>query len=243
MKKGKLFLKRKDEFFEAGYCIAKGTKDDIPKMINTLHANEEAYYYSLKHERRKASYLIGRFAAKEAVLELTGKDAKQIHVSNGIFNFPVVKGVQPDNIQITLTHCNDIAVAIAFPEEHPLGVDLEKIDAERHTVIKEIVNAGEMAQALKEGVKKEEVFIFFWTVKEALSKILRTGFACNTEIFQIKEFYRTCNSFESRFLNFIQYKGYTIQSAGYVCSIVLPDKTSVELEDFNRSFIHVSEDK
>lgn len=243
MKKGKLVLKRKDGLFEAGYCIVKGKNDDTSKMIKSLHTNEEAYYYSLKNEKRKGSYLIGRFAAKEAVLALTGIGAKGINVCNGIFNFPVMKSAQLENIQITLTHCNDIAVAIAFPEEHPLGIDLEKINVERQTLIKEIVNAGEMAQALKGGLKNDEVFTFFWTVKEALSKILRTGFACNTEIFQIKEFYKTCNLFESKFLNFVQYKGYSIQNAGYVCSIVLPDRTTVELDDFNSSFINVTEDK
>ena len=237
IERSKLMLKRKDQTYTASYCIYKGQKKHTPLMLSALNEKEKSHYDTLKYEKRKSDYLIGRYTAKIAVNELLRIDLKSIQIDNGIFNFPIVRGKQIRNVQVTLTHCEDISIAIAFPEDHPIGVDLEKIDRNKMKLVKEIVNEKELA--LQEELNEFEMFTSLWTVKEALSKILKTGFTCNLQVFEVEKFNKTMFFFESKFLNFMQYKGYTIKKDEYICSIVLPLRTQLKLNNFNQSLIRI----
>lgn len=39
------------------------------------------------------------------------------------------------NIQVSISHCDAIGFSTAFPEAHPMGIDVEKISPDRTDVI------------------------------------------------------------------------------------------------------------
>lgn len=110
-------------------------KTDYGEIISHLHIQERNYYNTLKFEKRIRSYLSGRFVAKQAIAALTGEDKlTHIGIQSGVFTQPIVIS-NKQNIQVSITHCEDYGAALAFPEAHPMGIDLEKINSSQNGVL------------------------------------------------------------------------------------------------------------
>ncbi|HVI45329.1 MAG TPA: 4'-phosphopantetheinyl transferase superfamily protein [Chitinophaga sp.] len=233
MHSGKILLKRETKNYNAGFCILNCTIPDIFKNVPLLHPEEKAYFDTLQFDRRRESYLQGRIAAKKAVNVLfPHADLSSILIDQGIFQFPVVKTAATHNIQVSITHCDAIGIGIAFPEEHPLGIDVEKIDDSKTLAIKSQASDKELSLLPGGGLSITNGCALLWTVKESLSKILRTGLMINFHSLEIQTLEREGVLYISTFSNFAQYKAITYLTATHACSLVLPRKTTVELNAF-----------
>jgi 4'-phosphopantetheinyl transferase len=97
---------------------------------------EAAYFSNLGFERRQKSYLLGRYAAKIALSEvILESDLKSIQIVKGIFEQPIVQCERSAGWAVTISHAGSIAVGLAYPAGHPMGVDIERIDETRHETI------------------------------------------------------------------------------------------------------------
>lgn len=85
------------------------------------------------------------------------------------------------------------------------------------------------------------VVTIIWTVKESLSKILKTGLTIDFHILSIKTLTKKGNMYEGTFINYCQYKFNTLIFENYICTIVMPLKTNVNLNFFYESFVEVTE--
>ncbi|NSL86220.1 4'-phosphopantetheinyl transferase superfamily protein [Chitinophaga sp. Mgbs1] len=230
---GKILLKRETKNYDAGYCILHSGMPEILTEVPLLHPEEKAYFDTLQFDRRKESYLQGRIAAKKAVKALLPHiPLPDILISQGIFQFPVVKIPAAHNIQVSISHCDDIGIGIAFPEEHPLGIDIEQIDDNKTAAIKGQVSDKELLLLPGCGLTLTSGCALLWTVKEALSKIFRTGLMMNFHSLEIQTLTREGALYVSTFSNFAQYRAVTCLTATHACSLVLPRKTTVELNTF-----------
>lgn len=237
MDQGKITLERPFKSFVAGFCILKAELPDLIKQCALLHDDELEYYKNLIFDRRKASYLLGRIAAKKAIGELIGEEhIHSVFIDMGIFQFPVVKMIAGLNIQVSISHCDDIGVALAFPEEHPLGIDIEKIDLGRLDAMKSMISNDELILLSGCDLSLPTGCTIIWSVKESLSKILRTGFTMDSKLMEIQSIEKSGMQYNCTFRNFSQYKAISGQSGNYVYSIVLPKNTTAGLVDFLESF-------
>ena len=113
-KTGQITLHRENTVFTAGYCFFRAELPELLAGVPLLHPEERAYFETLKFDRRKTSYLLGRMAAKHAVAELMGEaDLRSIWIDTGVFRFPVVKYAGGQNIQVSISHCGTLGVALA----------------------------------------------------------------------------------------------------------------------------------
>lgn len=232
MHSGNIILHRKDKSFNAAFCIAKST---LATDLSPLHAFEKEHYHRLQFDRRRQSYLSGRLAAKQAVSILTGLTPSSFYIDSGIFEFPVVKHAG-ENIQVSISHCDDIGMALAFPEEHPLGLDIERINGERAEVMQTQMSGKEIA--FIQG--SDLLLTIAWTIKEALSKILRTGLTMDLRLAEIKSLEKNGNYYTAEFCNFTQYKAIAFCTENYACCIVLPGKTTADFNELYTCFINTA---
>lgn len=196
---------------------------------NWLGENEYDYYNTLKFEKRKLDFLRGRIAAKNAIAEIIEKVSPTlININAGVFKFPVVKGVS--NIQISITHAENFAVSIAFPDEHPIGIDLEKVDNAKMDVMKNVNLYDEIRLTDKANLAGPVGHTLLWTVKESLSKILRTGLTINFGLLQVATLNANDGYFLSTFSNFHQYKAISYVINDYVFTVALPILSKVNLD-------------
>lgn len=241
---GNILLERDHGNFKAGFCIIKDKLPALTAHFSLLHPKEHAYYSTLKADSRRESYLMGRYAAKFAVSQLAEVGNMQsLHIDSGIFQFPVVKSQAPlsaGNMQVCISHCEHFGAALAFPEAHPLGMDLEQIDTEKATLIKDHLTVKEKELVAAASMPDRVGYLLMWTAKEALSKVLRTGLTLNMNILEIDSWQTEGSLHHTTFRNFSQYKTISCCSGHHVCSVVVPGRTTSQLDNFWRSFVALS---
>ena len=71
-----------------------------------------------------------------------------------------------------------------------------------------------------------------WSIKESVSKIIRTGLTTDFKLFEIDSFEQHGDEFSCTFKNFMQYRAVAKKIGDCVCSIVVPEKTTCKLKEF-----------
>src|SRR5437870_2319075 len=120
----RIALSRRDAYYHA--MLAWAVKSEYESLAETcaafLHPNELSYFRSLDFDRRKRSYLLGRSAVKQALIEYSQcPDPTQVEIAPGIFQHPVVRPGFRDPTGVSISHSERAACAIAYSELHPLS--------------------------------------------------------------------------------------------------------------------------
>ena len=195
-----------------------------------LHTEELEIFRALKVERRRVSYLLGRYAAKSALGKCIGPgfEASRTLIASGIFNQPVVQGHAWRPLGVSISHSDRRVCCLAYPEEHPMAVDLEEIDEARTKVMMTQVgrDEGDLARSVCASIDLGATVV--WTAKEALSKTLRCGMTCPYELLEICGLEARDGIYIGRFKNFGQYKFQSWRARNAVVTIVLPKRTELE---------------
>lgn len=203
---------KSDQFGQISLNICNMNKkygeEELAKFLSPV---ELSYYDRQKSQKRKRELFWGRMMAKKAVVSLKGGSwlkLKSITVSKGHFNNPLLKDYG-NGYQVSITHSNEYAAAIAYPEELIFAVDLEAVNLKKEKYINEVLVDKE--KSLCPPNMKNELFVLgLWTAKEALVKFLKIGLDVNFEVMQISDvkliedgirvFYRFFPSLEGRII-------------------------------------------
>jgi 4'-phosphopantetheinyl transferase len=233
---------RSENIFKAALCCCFfSCEKDYEKIIQHLHSQERNYYDLLTFEKRIKSYLLGRLVAKQAIAALTGEEIlADINIQPGIFKQPIVVS-NKQNIQVSITHCDDFGAAIAFPEAHPMGIDIERINPNKTDVLKRQITENE-EKLIHSSVHSHELgYTLLWTVKEALSKVLKTGLMTPFEVFEISKIELYDNYIMCYYKNFAQYRVISFTIDNYICSIAHPLKSELSfgVESLKENFTFI----
>lgn len=230
VKKNKLIFERKDEHFHVGICVMHQSLSELEQRIDLLHPDERTYLQGLIYDRRRLSYLLGRISGKWAISHaISIKSLSSFSINTGVFQFPVVKNLSCPNIQVSISHCEEHGVALAFPEEHPLGIDIEKVDDEKIKTIRDLFTYDEHSLFGESDLSEGERCTLLWTIKESLSKVLRTGLTLDFKILEIDKIDKNEHAYCGKFKNFIQYKSYAFIINNFCYSVVMPGKSETDI--------------
>ncbi|SPF47300.1 4'-phosphopantetheinyl transferase [Candidatus Desulfosporosinus infrequens] len=204
--------------------------NDYQSTTYIFHPREKKYFDGLFLKRAR-SYQIGRYAAKRAVAALTGeKEFRTILVEKGIFDQPVVTCRSQQNIQVSITHCDGLGAAIAFLENYPMGIDIERINPGHNKLLESQLTEQEKRLINTLHYPYQIALTLFWTSKEALSKVLRTGLTTPLNIYEVSKV-EVCNKFIICYYKyFTQYLTVSFVSEPYVCSLTFPKNIKIDLE-------------
>ncbi|MHB8520620.1 MAG: 4'-phosphopantetheinyl transferase family protein [Limisphaerales bacterium] len=194
-----------------------------------LSESEFGYFSSLQFPRRQQSYLLGRLAAKLAAGEyLREPGLNRIEIYPGVFEQPLVKYLSDDVPGVSISHCEGLAVAVAFPAGHPMAIDVEAVDVARVATMKSQMTAHELRWAQCGEAAEDSLCALVWTAKEALSKVLRCGLMSPMEIMALSELKRGGGGlWEGLFQNFAQYRFVSWVGDSSVLSLVLPKNSII----------------
>jgi 4'-phosphopantetheinyl transferase len=220
----KLDLKEGDRIYSAYLCLCYSPSSDrYFQTITYLHPNEMNYYLSLKQEERVKNYLAGRYAAKRAVSSFeNNENLQRIIIEQGIFGQPIVVLSNSRNIQVSITHCDEFGAAIAFMEKSPMGIDIEGIDINQISTLESQITIMEEELIKTLAYPYEAALTLFWSAKESLSKILKTGLTSPYQIYEINQVYVRDGVIINFFENFPQYSTVSYIFGNYVCSLTYP---------------------
>ena len=197
---------------------------DVDRWLGPI---ERRTFDAFEYERRRTSYLLGRCAAKAALSALAapvGVEAHTLDVVAGCFQQPVIRGAWPLPLGVSISHAMTVAYAVAFPDEHPMAIDVEEIDAARAEVMKTQLTPREI-DALRTLGDSVTLTVVAWTAKEALSKALRCGMTVPFDLLEVHQLCGESDTFTGTFPSFAQYRFESRVRDGAVVTLVLPKKT------------------
>ncbi|MEM9674248.1 MAG: 4'-phosphopantetheinyl transferase family protein [Cyclobacteriaceae bacterium] len=204
--------------------------NNIPKKEVFLHNQELAYYKELQYEQKRRSYLAGRYIAKKCLAQLSeNENLDEIWIRSGVFDQPVVSGGMPNPPSVSISHTKEVAACIVSPREHPMGLDAEDIGFHKADIIESQLTSHEKSLCQDRNIDISHFYVFLWTAKEALSKVLTTGLMTPLSIYQIETMNFYNDHIVSTFLNFGQYKAITFWKNSTIFSIVLPKNTRYDI--------------
>lgn len=227
-------LARQDSHYSAALAWASTSEyDALAKSLQMfLTSVESLYFRSLPADRRKKSYLLGRYAAKQALRAMSpGLDPSKIEVASGVFQYPVVRPALAEPTGVSISHSELVACALGYSEMHPLAIDVEDLVPDRSEVMKTQILPRELeAAGAVWPFPSQHRCTMIWTAKEALSKMLRCGMTCPYSILAVKDLYSEGRTFGGQFENFGQYRFQTWIGSASVMSIVLPRNSTLETD-------------
>lgn len=214
-------------------CLAAVERSDLGQPglpeASFLHESELARAAAFRFGPARESFVLGRLAAKVALGAYLGEmDWTRIEVGRGVFGQPLVRAEGRSGVEVSLSHAGGEAVALAYPPEHPMAVDLETVDDRRaETVRKELRFRPEERSWIESGVMESRAaYVALWTMREALGKVLRCGLTCPLELLAVDRIEPQAEGlWESHYPNFGQYKCLTAVEPNRVFSMVLPKLT------------------
>ena len=208
-----------------------------------LHGQEKARYDTFRYPGRKQSFVLGRIAAKTAIAGLSSREfnLSSLHIATGVFGFPVVKNYPGNGVQVSISHCGPMALALAFDEGHPAGIDTEKIRAYPAALVKAALTPGEIDLLHKHNIPLSPGCTLLWTIKESLSKILKTGLTLPLSLLEITELEQNGDTYTAHYRNFSQYKAHAFHCGDYITAISLPLRSSADFTTFRALWSNVQD--
>lgn len=207
------------------------TLRDYRELAACLHPGEVPYYQRLKVERRRQSYLMGRFTAKKALTAYGGKgDPTEILIDYGHFGQPVVRCDWLRNVDVSITHADSVAAALAGAEGCLVGIDIEPVDPKRLDLLRVQATAAELAMLGAVPLGEAPALTLLWTAKEALAKALKIGFTVSMELFEVERVEVQGDQLACAFRQFPVFRAISYQMAGFMLSLVVPRHMEIHLD-------------
>lgn len=228
----KLCIQRSDDTLPIVISIVDDSFEFLKEIrYSFLHIAELAFFDTLKFSKIQSSYLLGRYAAKMA-LNVFKEDVilTETRIGSGVFQQPVLYLKEAGNIQLSISHTTERAIAVVFSEEHPMGVDVEVISAEQAETIKGIITYREKNKLSLIDTDENKCLTILWTIKEALSKVLKTGLMTPFHLYEIENIEHNEGAIICNFHNFPQYQSISWISDGHAWSVVLPKKSVLNMK-------------
>ena len=211
----------------------------IPSFLNPKEANKAKDYL---YEARRLNFLLGRYAAKEAICKMIGiKDNTSIEIAKGVFVQPIVIHVGIDQIAVGIAHTDTHAVGICYTVDHPLGIDIETVHSNNtDTILSQLTSSEKIVfNATFSNDEIDKSTTQFWPIKEAMAKCIKTGLMTPLSVFEIDEVTKTKKGYVATFTNFGQYKALSYLVGDMMLTIVTPKNSDIHFESekqfvFNR---------
>lgn len=175
------------------WALLTGPPPALPGVPGWLGPAERQRLATLRLPKRRADWLLGRFAAKRLARRLLF-DLVRMDLALGEFDIvaepsgaPVVRladgGTLP--VGVTISHSHGTAFAAAWDDTgdgYSVGADLERISPGPSALVGDFFRPEEIVawEVLPPGTARDSYATTIWSAKEAVLKSLRVGLAVDT---------------------------------------------------------------
>jgi phosphopantetheinyl transferase len=213
---------------EQRICFAAANAIPQDEFLSESEAGRAAGY---QFPAKKQGFLLGRLAAKRALGELLEEpDLRRIEIRAGIYGQPLVQHPRAGSVEVSVSHSHGLAVALAFPAECPMGIDLETISTVAAEVVLGEIEASppELAWLATSGLDPATACGVLWTAREALGKSFRLGLNSPLGILALSEIRPGGEgSWACRYVNFPRCQCLSQVKDGRVLSLAMPADVSL----------------
>lgn len=155
---------------------------DVPASDEWFSAKELARLHDLKIPKRRDDWRLGRWTAKQAIINLLGitQGLAQVEIVTDANGAPkVVLPNETAGLTISLSHRAGVG-ACAVVEHGVVGCDLELIEERSEAFLKDYFTDEERALIAHVGTGRMKVATIIWSAKESALKAVREGLRRDT---------------------------------------------------------------
>nr|WP_281069384.1 4'-phosphopantetheinyl transferase superfamily protein [Paenibacillus shirakamiensis] len=103
-----------------------------------------------------------------------------------------------------------------------MGIDIERVDVKKEKTLMQYFSESEKKSLLQICESRCRSMTVGWTIKESISKAIKTGFTVPMELFEIKSVAAEASYFKAEFVHFSVYQSLIFFIEDFVCSITYP---------------------
>ncbi len=162
----------------------------VPAQLDWLTAGERARADGFRFEKRRRDWLLGRWTAKIALLEIAGlshRDIARIEIASAPDGAPLpMLGDERCGVQLSLSHSNDRAFSTVLQGTAALGCDIERVEPRSQGFIETYFTAAEAERVERADPGFRDTLVtMIWSAKESTLKALRTGLKADTRSVEV----------------------------------------------------------
>jgi len=186
-----------------GFALAWVRGDDLPDGFGWLTAPEREVLSGLRLDKRRADWLLGRWAAKLAIARLPGGDrpgasilasedgSPRVHFATAGDDVGESAGMAVDSsdsraVSLSLSHAGGSGFAAARSGTTPIGCDIEVVEPRSAEFVADYFTAAERAAVGAERGPARDVLVnLVWSAKESALKALGEGLRLDTRSVEV----------------------------------------------------------
>ncbi len=169
--------------------LARVRTRQVPAGEDWLTPAERAVAASLRLPGRLASWRLGRWAAKQALIacassvgiEVGPRDVEVLAQPGGAPAARITLATGPVNGAVSISHRDGTGLAVASLDEVAIGCDVETIERRSDAFVADYFTASEQALVTRSTpVERDAVIMLIWSAKESALKALGEGLRLDT---------------------------------------------------------------
>lgn len=166
----------------------------LPAGLDWLTPGELGRYGGFRFEKRRRDWLVGRWAAKRALLGISGlpdRDIRRFEIASAPDGAPLPRlDGRSCNMRLSLSHSNDRAFSVVSKDALALGCDIELVEPRSAGFVETWFTASERERVRRADPLLRDVLVtMIWSVKESTLKALRTGLQADTRSVEVFDDY------------------------------------------------------
>ena len=177
---------------------------NIEPDISVLSPKEKEICSRFRSVKRRREYSFGRNLCRKALRQLN-IDCENI--LNDDLGAPFIENSE---YAPAISHSHGKIVVLGYKKEFSFGVDIEKMNFKKISILKEIFSED----------KTPDELIVLWTLKEALAKALKTGIREDFSNYDVENFVKDSGFRECDFKNFSEYHGVAVYNENWAAAVV-----------------------
>jgi len=206
--------------------------DVLDPPATLLHPTEIERWNQFKSPSRRQQFCNGRYCAKRALSPyLPGVSMAAIEVTSGVFQQPILSGSTATGCGVSIAHSGTVSAAIVFPEGHPIGIDVQVINATKTAAIQSVLTDNDHQIVAHTPIESSSAHTLCWSARESLSKVLKTGMMVSQFIYEISQITRLNETWwDVRFAHFHQYRALIRVQPTMVMALCIPKHSAISVD-------------
>lgn len=167
-------------------------RQQLPAGLDWLTSAERRRLEGFRFDKRRRDWLLGRWAAKLALLEISGlprRDIRRFAIESAPNGAPLPRlDGSPYRVGLSLSHSHDRAFCAVSREAPTLGCDIELIEPRSEVFVETYFTESERAHV--EDVSpplRDSLITRIWSAKESTLKALHTGLQADTRSVEVHD--------------------------------------------------------
>ncbi len=165
-------------------------REQLPGHLDWLTPDERARYDGFRFDKRQQDWVLGRWAAKQALLTLAGlpqSDIARFEILAASSGAPIAMlDGNPYGAGLSISHSNARAFAVVSRDTTELGCDVELVEPRSSAFIDTFFTEAEHERVQRAATEDRDTLVtMIWSAKESTLKALRTGLGVDTRSVEV----------------------------------------------------------